>query len=157
MDKSHQTINAFNGMESSELWTYIPATPLTQARPIVNGLGNIVRLIDFGPDGPGPASRELETRVNEYRNNLSKISGSMGASPFAVWALVVPQVALQNSQPGSQHRLHLSSHDARVKAPKDMFQDYIGYWINQGATLCRVCMYNLSFRSIYSSLQISQW
>jgi hypothetical protein len=146
MDKSHQTINVFDGMESGELLAYIPATSLTPARQIVNGLGNIVRVIDFGPDGHGPASRELETRVDEYRNNLSKISKSMGTSPFAVWALVVPEAALQSSKPGSLHQLHLSSNDTQVKASKDTFHDYIGHWISQGATLCRVCMYNRSFQ-----------
>lgn len=149
IDKSHQTINVFDGMESDELLTYIPATPLTPARPIVNGMGNIVRRIDFGTDGSGPASRELETCVDQYRNNLSKISKSMGTSPFAVWALVVPETALQSSKPGSLHQLHLSNYDVRVGASKDTFYDYIGHWINQGATLCRVCTYIVSFSALY--------
>lgn len=153
IDKNHQTINAFNDMQSNDLLSYIPATPLTPARQIESGLGNIVRVIDFGPEeGHGPASKELESQVDEYRNNLSK-NRKLKASPFAVWALVVPEAALRHSEmsePESMLRLQLSMKEIRVESHNDKFHDYIGHWINRGATICRVCMYNISLPSSYS-------
>jgi len=149
INKSHQTINVFDGMESNELLTYIPAIPLTPARPIVNGMGNIVRKIDFGAEGSGPASRELEACVDQYRDNILKISKSTDTTPFAVWALVVPETVLQNNRFSSLNKLDLSILQARVRASSDTRHGYVGHWINQGATLCRVCMYILSFGALY--------
>ena len=142
-NKANQIINAFDDMKSKEILTYIPGTPLTPARQIVNGLGNIVRTIDFGEDGTGPASRELEECVDKYRMRLIKRNPSLSDSTIAVWALVVPEAAVKNDTPDSVHRLSLTKILAQGRAYTDVFHDYIGHWINQGATFCRVCMYHL--------------
>lgn len=142
-NKTSQVINAFDDMKSKEVLSYIPGTPLTPARPIVNGLGNIVRAIDFGEDGTGPASRELEESVDRYRARLIKRNPALLNSTVAVWALVVPEAAVWRDKITSKsvHKLSLTKNMAQERAYTEVFYDYIGHWVAQGATLCRVCMY----------------
>jgi hypothetical protein len=60
--------------------SYIPGIPLTPARAIVNGLGNIVRKLKFDDGLIGPASQELEASVDtalknmEFQNTIGMIN-----------------------------------------------------------------------------------
>jgi hypothetical protein len=143
-DKKNVIINVFSN-KMHEPTLRIPATPLTPARLIVNGLGNIVRAVNFGEDGIGPASRELETMVNEYL-----VAIGQPQSTIDVWALVIPQKAVLASANQSAPDLMLDIND--VKTHWELFNElgyeYVRYWISNGATLCRVCkLYYPSFPS----------
>jgi hypothetical protein len=108
---------------------FIPAVPLTPVRTIVNGLGNIVRTIDFGQNGAGPASQELESAVTDYLKLFDGLT-------VDVWALVIPPEVIAKFS-GS---LLVDESIVRAKwlAPNSN-QNHVGLWISRGATFCRVC------------------
>ena len=134
LEKSNQTIYVFDGQREAPPSIRVPAIPLTPARRIVSGLGNIVRQIDFGDEGWGPASRELETNIDEYLSTTHREK-----STIAVWALIVPNGLLASQKsPPDFNLLHDTN---RVKAQwqeKNPSSDFVGYWLGQGAKFCRV-------------------
>ncbi len=136
-------MNAFNGAKSSAikkgkaLSIYIPASPLTPPRKVVNGLGNIVKTIDFGLDGIGPASRELETAISEYLKNHP------GKPTVDVWALAIP--------PDPAQRFAGNLKD-KWSASEDPYQANVGDWICKGAKLCRVRRFSNNPHVPYVSL-----
>ncbi|RFU26721.1 hypothetical protein B7463_g9609, partial [Scytalidium lignicola] len=141
-EKSQQTINVFSGNKTLELeeLSRIPATPITPARRIVSGLGNIVRRVDFGPDGVGPASRELEASMDAY---LESRNGAR--TNIAVYALIVPadivRVREAESSTGSEDENGLLTGRTEVEAlwhAPNGNTGFIGDWIKKGATFCRV-------------------
>jgi len=85
-ERANVVINVFPDVVHQLPKSFIPAVALTPARPIVSGLGNIVRTIDFGgEEGTGPASRELESTVTKYLNTMG-----YGNTTIDVWALITP-------------------------------------------------------------------
>lgn len=89
VERSNAIINIFPDVVHQLPKSFIPAVALTPARPIVSGLGNIVRTIDFGgEEGIGPASRELESTVTKYLNTMG-----YGNTTIDVWALITPPVS----------------------------------------------------------------
>ncbi|KAH8815261.1 hypothetical protein F5884DRAFT_665380, partial [Xylogone sp. PMI_703] len=145
--KAHQTINVFsreNGGQTSrvkEIWR-VPAIPITPARRVASGLGNIVRQIDFGQSGVGPASRELEASMDAY---LETRKGEK--TKIAVWALIVPEdvAKIQESKPiqgteDEQGKLPIdrSEIEAMWHTSNGANASFIGDWIKKGATFCRV-------------------
>jgi hypothetical protein len=134
-DKKNVIIDVFSS-KIHEPTLRIPAIPLTPARRIVNGLGNIVRTVDFGEDGIGPASRELETMVNEYLVAMDRPQ-----STIDVWALVIPRKAVSALTNQSAADLMLDINDVKTNWEhfKEPRYEYVRSWISKGATLCRVC------------------
>ncbi len=109
----------------------IPAFPLTPARKIASGLGNIVRTVEFNPSDNKPASHELETAVTDFLKS-EHIENSL----VEVWALVVSKDAIAN--PLSRLKLMTA-----VKQWEEFDPEYLGYWIGMKAKLCRVCKFLL--------------
>ena len=132
LEKSNQTIHAYDTSKNvPSPATRVPATPLTPARRIVSGLGNIVKQLDFNEERSGPASRELERNIDEYLARTQREK-----STIAVWALIVPK-HIPNLRP----EFDLLQDAVQVKAewsPTLPERDFIGYWVLQGAKLCRV-------------------
>ncbi len=64
--------------------SYIPGIPLTPARAIVNGLGNIVRKLKFDNGLIGPASQELEASVDTALKSMEfqTTIGMINFTPF---------------------------------------------------------------------------
>ncbi|KAK6587501.1 hypothetical protein PZA11_000791 [Diplocarpon coronariae] len=135
-DRSNMSIQLLNDMKTALPEVYIPAIPLTPARAIKNGLGNIVSKLDFGEEDAGPASRELEITVTEFLNELRA-----GKSTVDVWALVVPSKSVSGAADGDQ-KLLLDVSEVRQKwvSPPNAKMEfgYVGYWIGKGATFSRV-------------------
>jgi hypothetical protein len=139
--KTNQVINVFDNMDSKDPMTCIPAVPLTPARKIASGLGNIVRRLEFGPKDIRPASRELEASVN---NHVKSFGGNDVQRPnVSVWALVVPKNAESSTEFNKNYSMRSRSDNAHrgkiLGSPNSALLDYIGYWIKRGATFCRVC------------------
>lgn len=121
----------------------IPSIPLTPVRRIQDGLGNIVRTIDFGQGGVknvGPASRELEQSVTEYLAQEGH-----GSSTVNVWALIIPQdtnLAHFARRMEAEGTLNISVDVPllRIKNPFSSMdkRQYVGQLIRRGAILCRV-------------------
>lgn len=124
-DKRFTTIYAFYGI-NKPLLSFLPARPVTPFRTIESGMGNIVREICFDEGDVGPASRELETVVSE-------ISNSLGGSTVDIWALLVPNEVVS-----------AVAENAPERGP-----EYVGFWLDKGATMCRVGMYQLVIISKY--------
>lgn len=127
-------------LESSPNLT-LSATPLTPARPVVEGLGNIVRQLDYGTKGDhvvGPASKELEVMFDAYLAQTGLSSLELG-----VWALVVPESTLHSkTQPCFQdvaYNIHFPD-DVDIKEHWSGVQGKVDltYWVQRGAILCRV-------------------
>ncbi|KAE8441152.1 hypothetical protein EG329_005808 [Mollisiaceae sp. DMI_Dod_QoI] len=108
------TVNTFVHVKDAP-FSFIPAQSVTPFRTIVTGLGNIIRTLDFGKGDVGPASRELEAVV-------SQISERLGGSTVDVWALILP--------PGVVN--------AVAENTVEHGPEYVGFWLNKGATMCRV-------------------
>jgi hypothetical protein len=136
IEKKNVAIQVCNNSPEDVPETHIPVLAVTPARRIVNGLGNIVRRLDFGAGNIGPASQELEESVNTV---LKKVRPGPGGK-IDIWALIVPPNAISkwdtsqnalamNLQQLEQRNLARNSHDYL----------YVGHWLTQGATFCRVC------------------
>ncbi|KAK3337130.1 hypothetical protein B0T19DRAFT_411586 [Cercophora scortea] len=68
----------------------VPLVPVTEARKIVTGLGNILRQVEI--DGkPTPASKELEAVIPMLLQARAKESGEQPTGPTGVWALIYPE------------------------------------------------------------------
>lgn len=119
----------------------IPSIPLTPVRRIQDGLGNIVRTIDFGQKGVknvGPASRELEHSVTEYLAQEGQ-----GSSTVNVWALIIPQDTSLAQLVRSMEAKGTLTTGVDVLRTENSFSSlnkhhYIGELIRRGAILCRV-------------------
>jgi hypothetical protein len=132
-EKSNQLIKIFPDAKPGITPTFIPAIPLTPARRIIGGLGNIVRQVQFD-EAVGPASRELETSIDEYLGHTRREK-----STIAVWALVVPEESLPEKLPGPPNDLLFDADDVkRLWDTPDDSNTLIGYWIDRGANFCRV-------------------
>ncbi|PBP22871.1 V-type ATPase, C subunit family protein [Diplocarpon rosae] len=135
-ERSNMSIQLLHDLETALPEVYIPAIPLTPARAIKNGLGNIVSKLDFGEQDAGPASRELERTVTEF---LTEIRA--GTSTVDVWALIIPSKSVSGAADGHQQLL-LDASEVRkkwVSHPNAKMEfGYVGYWIGKGATFSRV-------------------
>lgn len=130
VERRNVVVNVLGGL-SNKTRTLVPALPLTAGRPILSGLGNIVRTIRFpGSEGEQPASKELEKAVTEYLS-----SGKVDSSSIQVWALIVPKKVLNSTRklPGGPFKEH--SKPGYIYRPS--FRS-IPYWLDNGASLCRV-------------------
>jgi hypothetical protein len=124
----------FGRLPSGLLRTHIPTVGLTPIRRITNGLGNIVRRIEFGEGDVGPASRELETRITEYLAQQRD-----GRSTIDVWALIIPRDAFSGKENESEKDSMAEGKDVRgAWRSKALSSQYISNWLDKGATLCRV-------------------
>ena len=132
LEKSNQEIHAFDvPTEVPPPSISVPATPLTPARRIVSGLGNIVKQIDLVDEGCRPASHELEANIDEYLAQTR-----MEKSTIAVWALIVP-----SNLPKPPPEFELMTRPSEIKTQWRGIHpnpDFIGHWMRQGAKLCRV-------------------
>jgi hypothetical protein len=134
LEKSNQTICVFDGQREAPPSIRVPAIPLTPARRIVSGLGNIVRQIDFGDKGWGPASRELESNIDEYLSTTGR-----ERSTIAVWALIVPKGSLPIRQSSPDFNLLHDTNQVKAQWQEEIpGSDFVGYWLGQGAKFCRV-------------------
>lgn len=114
---------------------YIPAIPLTYARELQNGFGNIIRSLKFqGPDEFKfhPASSELEIKVPRF---LKEALGKMAA--LKIWALIIPRHVALKVIGESSSTLRLPDKEFEEMDPIEDYRE-IGHWISQGAKLCRV-------------------
>ncbi|KAK0733457.1 hypothetical protein B0T26DRAFT_684480 [Lasiosphaeria miniovina] len=68
----------------------VPLVPVTEARRIAAGLGNILRQVEIGVT-PMPASKELESVIPKLLDARSKQLGDQAAGPVGVWALIYPE------------------------------------------------------------------
>lgn len=134
LEKRHQVINVFDGRSLTIPSVYVSAIPLTPARRIISGLGNIVRQIEFDGEDAGPASRELEANIDEYLRQTTKKQ-----STIAVWALIIPRVSISHQKSNGPYELLFetglvkSQWQATLPNP-----NFIGYWLSRGARFCRV-------------------
>ena len=139
-NRSNVFIRTFQNLQEEDPSFYLPAIPLTPARPIVSGLGNIVRTIDFGNKIPAPASQELEKVVSEYFQVMD-----IPKSALNVWALIIPQNLLASRGVLPSFQL-IDSENAKsllgAYNGSGSGSGYVGYWITKGATFCRVRMYH---------------
>ncbi|KAG4428536.1 hypothetical protein IFR05_015982 [Cadophora sp. M221] len=145
VERTNVVVNLLDTVTSRIPHSYIPAVPLTPARPIVNGLGNIVRTVDFGgEEGIGPASRELESTVTEYLDFRE-----YGNTTIDVWALIVPPESVPKRadsglELATPEDKFLSTNGSEIRkkwpAPLNSYEDldYIGYWIKRNAKFCRI-------------------
>ncbi|KAI9678024.1 MAG: hypothetical protein M1817_005968 [Caeruleum heppii] len=121
----------------SEGHVELPLLPLTAARQITDGYGNIVRMLDSSP-----ASHELEQAIADYFKDSSQEPRQIG-----VWALVIPR---ENVGRDGSGRIHSSAfgrsivlHDepdghARRKPSLSDWESKMSDLIEQGARLHRV-------------------
>jgi hypothetical protein len=134
-ERSNIAMNVFDHLRSGIPSNIIPAVPLTPARRIISGLGNIVRQLDFSDDGIGPASYELEKNVYEYLELKGRSN-----STISVWALIVPEDAQAGATPKRIEQLLIHANLVkelwRQKHPR---MDYVGQLIGKGAAFYRVC------------------
>lgn len=133
--RQNVNVMAFGNTELVLLASIIPAVPLTPARKIASGLGNIVRQLDFGKEGIGPASRELEKAIELYSELQDRAKATV-----SVWALVIPETTKFDSLPGEMKPwVHDPEYVKTTWTQKSARSDYVGHMIKRGATLCRVC------------------
>ena len=116
------------------LQSIIPATPLTAARPIGSGLGNIVKTLKYIGKTES-ASKELETKVVEFIGNAT-----IPLTTIQVWALVIPEDVVKAHIKESFSNLRLANMPFRRLFREFEYKE-VGYFISRGATLCRVCEY----------------
>ncbi|KAM3089116.1 hypothetical protein ACMFMG_000733 [Clarireedia jacksonii] len=130
-NKQYQEIRAFRRGDTIVPPIFIPSVPLTPARRIASGLGNIVRQINFGPgeESSGPASQELETQVTNYMN-YSKPDTNIG-----VWALIFRKELVGRPFRGGWS---LSPPMSTLWKNERENARLIGMLIATGAILCRV-------------------
>jgi hypothetical protein len=131
-NKQYQQIRAFRQGETMVPPMFIPSVPLTPARRITSGLGNIVRQISFGAgdESSGPASQELETQVIKYIN-YSKADTNIG-----VWALV-SRKELAGLSPRRGVMFQSPSIEASWEKERENAR-FVGIQLAAGAILCRV-------------------
>ena len=127
----HHTVQCFEDKARLR----VPAVPLTPAREIASGLGNIVRQLKLsGGHGqpPSPASKELEANVNAYFERTDAVKAKI-----TVWALMT------KSPTG------LVPHWLSASSTPELHD--IGAIFEGEARLCRVCMSYQALCSAQSS------
>jgi hypothetical protein len=129
----------------TSLRIFLPLVPLTPARRVESGLGNIVRQIAGDNLKPVPASRELEENVDAYLQ-----SNGLDRQTVEIWALVIPQrlltregVSKDEAATRSFLLSKMTSHD-KIRDDWSVKMDvghrsHTNYWLTQGAGLYRVC------------------
>jgi hypothetical protein len=133
-EKRNQIINVFDGRSLGTPSIHVPAIPLTPARRIISGLGNIVRQIDFGNEDAGPASRELEGHIDEYLLQTRREKATV-----AVWALIIPKDSMPQQKPEPPYGLLYEPDPVKSQWQETLPNpNFIGHWINRGARFCRV-------------------
>ncbi len=142
IEKQNVLLRGLGGKKSYyPIRSCIPSIPLTPMRRVQDGLGNIVRTIDFGQEGVknvGPASRELEQSVTEYLAQEGH-----GSSTVNVWALIIPQDTSLAHFVRSMEAKGTLNTGVDVLRTQTSFSSikkrhYIGKLIRRGAILCRV-------------------
>lgn len=121
--------------------SYIPATPLTLARPIGSGLGNIVRTVlkrTTGTEEDVPASKELEQKVDHFLKNTYTSSPTI-----PVWALVIPEDVVDGSTIGSESTIRLPQNGFKRMYDFEAYRE-VGHWVEKGAMFCRVRKFIIS-------------
>jgi hypothetical protein len=128
------TLNALDTTRGSNM-AYIPLLPLTQARELTEGYGNILRKIDVGGSSH-PASSELEVKVPAFLQKAFSLTPSI-----EIWALLFPERLVRKlieASPTSVQHLGFG-----YKGSFDIGKyGEVGYWISKGAKLCRVRKYS---------------
>ncbi|TAQ89024.1 hypothetical protein B7494_g2669 [Chlorociboria aeruginascens] len=141
-ERTNQVVNVYQRNDIARIpLSNIPVTPLTPARRLESGLGNIVRQIDFGKNGIGPASKELEVMVDKYLKFKEEINGTR--PDITVWALVIPPHIMHawNMEPRNTITTPLLTEVPKMSSfwTEPLYADtYVGKWIEEGATFCRV-------------------
>jgi hypothetical protein len=133
-EKSHQVVNVFGGRTRGFPPGIIPLIPLTPARRIVSGLGNIIRQLSFGEGDVGPGSRELEQSINDYMSMVG-----IKDSRVDVWALVTPSESMPSPPPVSFKSWTDPDAIRRYWRQGGPDSRFIGHWLYRGATLCSIC------------------
>ncbi|KAK3394710.1 hypothetical protein B0H63DRAFT_461743 [Podospora didyma] len=87
IEKTSQLINVHGPTRSA---VDVPLVPITEARRIVAGLGNILRQVEIGVS-PAPASKELELIIPKLLDARAKKLGDQATGPVSVWALLYPE------------------------------------------------------------------
>ncbi|RDL36790.1 uncharacterized protein BP5553_06142 [Venustampulla echinocandica] len=129
VDKRRQIINVFDGMHQDKTMMSIPAIPLTPNRRITEGLGNIIRKLDFGAGGIGPASRELESAVHAY----------IKTNPMSyVWAFITPKDVAEAGPVDSYNGPFPVTKHTNGGEVDQLHPIYIARRILRGDILCRV-------------------
>jgi hypothetical protein len=140
-EKQNVTLTGLGEKLYNPIRISIPSIPLTPVRRIQDGLGNIVRTIDFGQGDVkniGPASQELEQSVTEYLAQEGHSSSTVN-----VWALIIPQdtsLARLASKMEAEGTLNTGVDVLRTETPFASInkRHYTGELIRRGALLCRV-------------------
>jgi len=127
IEKRDIAVNIFGESEEKIPDIHVPAIPLTPPHRIENGMGNIVRRIDFGKKGVGPASDELEDSVSAFLTAKNRTMETI-----KVWALIVPR----DAPPG--HLIHNKGLIEWRWGKSRLKDKYVGEWVRKGATFCRV-------------------
>ncbi|KAK0656743.1 hypothetical protein B0T16DRAFT_501373 [Cercophora newfieldiana] len=89
VEKTRQVVVAGNTSSSSST-VVAPLVPLTEARKILAGLGNILRQVEIDLL-PAPASKELEDIIPKLLKARSERCGGRPVGPMEVWALIYPE------------------------------------------------------------------
>lgn len=89
IEKTKQVVVAGNTSASSST-VVAPLVPVTEARKIVAGLGNILRQVEIDLL-PAPASKELEDVIPKLLKARSTAHGEQSVGPMGVWALIYPE------------------------------------------------------------------
>jgi hypothetical protein len=120
----------------------IPLACLTPPRRIASGLGNIARKLMGADDNPISASQELEAGIDVCLESRRSPKGTL-----AVWALVIPKNKHMEKPYGLDPEvveLRVScAHGDISRNNHSTLNDYVRFWLRNGASLHRVCMYIL--------------
>lgn len=146
-DNSLQLIDSISSAVNGDVKTsayyrharrHLPIFPLTPARKIVSGLGNIIRQLQFAGE-VGPASRELEASVDDYFEATGRPK-----SALEVWALIIPEEACQGRRKSllelTPEKLKFAWED---KHPLPSLTNALRYYGLNGAVFSRVCKLSL--------------
>ncbi|GAB1310936.1 hypothetical protein MFIFM68171_01146 [Madurella fahalii] len=97
--------------------------PVTEARRIVAGLGNILRQIDINGTS-APASKELEAIIpallKERQTQLGQRGHHLAAGPIGVWALIMPAHVVEDrlrSWPAPLEPLYSKNYEIPLDEP----------------------------------------
>ena len=89
IEKSSQTILTGRGPRYYSSISS-PLVPITQARKIVTGLGNILRQVEINGKPTG-ASKELEEYIPDFLEARSHPTNRVEERPLTVWAAIYPE------------------------------------------------------------------
>ncbi|KAF2865518.1 hypothetical protein BDV95DRAFT_623801 [Massariosphaeria phaeospora] len=122
----------------------IPLIPLTLPRRVVGSMGNIIRRVQASNDESVPASQELEAVVPQYFKSRGESSQTT-----PVWALVIPQAALQSvvdhtrvilgrAQNATSSGSEIGDWEALWRSEVPLWNNLVPMAISKGARLYRV-------------------